>query len=202
MNIRHSLPLAVAAALASLALAGCQQDTDDTVDDMAPPVAGEPATGAAPADGTLPGDAAMPGEAPGMDNGMMGDDTMDDGAMDDSAMDDGMGAPTALDVTAIQLGTEAGPDNTIASPQDTFAADDDIVVAIETDGAASEAELSAKLVFEDGQTAGEESETITTTGAETTAITFSNDEPWPTGQYMVEVWINGSQAKTTDLTVE
>lgn len=197
MNIRHSLPLAVAAALASLALAGCQQDTDDTVDDMAPPVAGEPATGTAPADTTMPDDAAMPGEAPGMDDGMMGDDTMGGGAMDG-----GMGAPTALDVTAVQLGTEAGPDNTIASPQDTFAADDDIVVSIDTDGAASEAELSAKLIFEDGQTAGEESETITTTGAETTAIIFSNDEPWPTGQYMVEVWVNGSQAETTDLTVE
>ncbi|MGH8073536.1 MAG: hypothetical protein ACREO4_05625 [Lysobacter sp.] len=107
----------------------------------------------------------------------------------------------ALNVTAVTLGTEAGADKKIASPMTTFAADDDIVVSIDTNGAASNAEIAAKLVYQDGQTAGEQKQSVTTTGMETTNVTFTNANPWPTGNYTVEVWVNGTQAQTTTFNV-
>lgn len=202
MPIRHPIPfvLSAAALVAALGLTGCQQDTDDTLD-AAPPVAEEPA-------GTLEPDPTATPEMPGdAASDMGGDPTSTDPMATDPMAEDmpeGMTGtePTALDVTSIALGTEVGPDDTIAAPQDTFSPEDEIVVAIDTDGAASEAELSTRLIAEDGQTAGEQSETITTTGAETTTVTFSNEQPWPAGTYTVEVWVDGAKAETTELTVE
>ena len=110
-------------------------------------------------------------------------------------------ALAALNVTAVTLGTEAGADMKIATPMTTFTPQDPIVVSIDTDGAASNAEITAKLVYEDGQAAGEESQTVNTTGAETTNVTFNNANPWPTGKYMVEVWIDGTKAQTTSFDV-
>ena len=110
-------------------------------------------------------------------------------------------AQTALNVSAITLGTEAGADKKIATPVTTFAPDDDIVVSIDTNGAASNAEIAAKLVYQDGQTAGEQKQTVTTTGAETTNVTFTNANPWPTGNYTVDVSVNGTQAQTTSFDV-
>jgi len=112
-----------------------------------------------------------------------------------------MPTQAALNVTAVTLGTEAGADKKIASPMTTFAADDDIVVSIDTNGAASNAEIAAKLVYQDGQTAGEQKQSVTTTGMETTNVTFTNANPWPTGNYTVEVWVNGTQAQTTTFNV-
>lgn len=159
------LHYAIAAALlASLALAGCKKDAEDTAA-VTPPAATEPAA-LPPAQPLPPADTAP------------------------------MGTETALNVSSVTLGTEAGDDKKIAAAMTTFAPTDPIIVSVATDGAASNAEIAAKLVYQDGQTAGEESETVTTTGAETTNITFTNANPWPTGDYTAEVWINGTQAET------
>lgn len=164
------LHYAIAAALlASLALAGCNRDAEDTTATTAPS-ATEPSA-LPPAEPLPPADTAP------------------------------MGAETALNVSSVTLGTEAGEDKKIAAAMTTFAPTDQIVVSVDTDGAASNAEIAAKLVYQDGQAAGEESETVTTTGAETTNITFTNANPWPTGDYTAEVWINGIQAETVAFNV-
>lgn len=193
MNIRHTHPLALGAALvAALGLAACQPETDDTLEG-APPVAGEPVPATDPGEPpTMPDDAIDPMDSDPMD-GDMADSDMAAGTVE---------TPTALEVTSVAVGSEAGPDDTLAMPQNTLAPDDDIVVAIDTDGAATEAELSARLIYEDGQMAGEQTETISTTGADTTTVTFSNEQPWPTGAYTVEIWVDGTQAESTELTVE
>jgi hypothetical protein len=164
------LQYAIAAALlASVALAGCKKDAEDTA--MTPPAASEP-TAMPPAEPLPPADTAPMGDT-----------------------------EAALNVSKVTLGTEAGEDKKIAAAMTTFAPTDPIIVSIDTDGAASNAEIAAKLVYQDGQAAGEESETVTTTGMETTNITFTNANPWPTGDYTVEVWINGTQAETAAFNV-
>ena len=169
------LHYAIAAALlASLALAGCNRDAEDTTATTAPS-ATEPSA-LPPAEPLPPADTAPMDTAP-------------------------MGTETALNVSSVTLGTEAGEDKKIAAAMTTFAPTDQIVVSVDTDGAASNAEIAAKLVYQDGQAAGEESETVTTTGAETTNITFTNANPWPTGDYTAEVWINGTQAETVAFNV-
>ncbi|HUH90088.1 MAG TPA: hypothetical protein VLZ76_05440 [Lysobacter sp.] len=113
-----------------------------------------------------------------------------------------MPAETAVSVTSVTLGTEAGADKTIATPMTSFAAKDPIVVSIATNGAASNVDIAAKLVYQDGQTAGEQSQTINATGMETTNITFTNANGWPTGSYTAEVSVNGTQAQSTPFTVK
>lgn len=109
--------------------------------------------------------------------------------------------PTAVDVSSVTLGTAAGADKKIATPMTTFAARDPIVVSIETDGAASDARLTVKLIGPDGQAVEEQSQTISPTGMEITNVTFSHAEVWPAGSYRAEVWINDTLARSADFTV-
>lgn len=111
-------------------------------------------------------------------------------------------AATAVSVTGITLGKEAGADKMIATPMTSFAPTDPIVVSVATDGAASNADIATRLVFQDGQTAGEQNQTVNTTGMETTNFTFTNANPWPAGSYTVDVMVNGSPARSTAFTVK
>lgn len=110
--------------------------------------------------------------------------------------------PTALNVTSITLGTAAGADNRITSPVASFGTGDNIIVSVATDGAASNATVAAKLLFQDGQVAGEESQAVNTTGPAITNITFTNANPWPTGTYRAEVSINGAMAQSAQFVVQ
>lgn len=111
-------------------------------------------------------------------------------------------APAALSVTSVSLGTAAGPDKKIAAPTTSFKPTDKIVASVATDGTATNANVTAKLIYQDGQTAGEDTETLNTTGAETTNFEFAKASPWPAGKYKVEVSANGAVANTTELEVK
>ncbi|MCE7032380.1 hypothetical protein LY625_07050 [Lysobacter sp. GX 14042] len=120
----------------------------------------------------------------------------------DTGMPPATRAPeTAVNVTSVTLGTRAGADRSISNPTTTFAAGDPVVVSVRTDGAASNVELGARLVYQDGQVAGEERQTLNTTGSETTNITFNNANDWPAGTYTVEVTVDGARADSTSFTV-
>lgn len=76
----------------------------------------------------------------------------------------------------------------------------DIVVSINSNGSSSNAEfINVKLMFEDGQTAGEQSANNST--PTTTYVTFKNENPWPRGRYDVEVTINGVQVGSRNISV-
>ena len=90
--------------------------------------------------------------------------------------------PAAVTVSSVTLGTAAGADKKIASPMTAFKPSDKIIVSVATDGTASNAEVAAKLLYQDGQTAGERKQMLNTTGAETTNIEFANSKPWPAGK--------------------
>ncbi len=78
------------------------------------------------------------------------------------------------------------------------AAADPIVVTISTDASVPvDATLAAKLTYQDGQTAGEQSATIKAEDAGTTKIEFKKATPWPAGKYKVDVTVNGAAAGMT-----
>ncbi len=78
------------------------------------------------------------------------------------------------------------------------AAADPIVVTISTDASVPvDATLAAKLTYQDGQTAGEQSATVKAEDAGTTKIEFKKATPWPTGKYKVDVTVNGAAAGMT-----
>lgn len=76
----------------------------------------------------------------------------------------------------------------------------DIVVSINSNDSSSNAEfINVKLMYEDGQTAGEQSANNSTPTA--TYVSFKNENPWPRGRYDVEVTINGVPVGSRSITV-
>lgn len=111
-------------------------------------------------------------------------------------------APAAVTVSSVTLGTTAGADKKIAAPTMAFTPKDKIIVSVATDGTASNVNLASRLVYQDGQTAGEKTQPLNTTGAETTNFEFTNANPWPAGKYKAEVTVNGTPAQSVDFEVK
>ncbi|MCC7634269.1 hypothetical protein [Stenotrophomonas rhizophila] len=106
-----------------------------------------------------------------------------------------MAAAAAVSVTGVTVGKTAAADKSVASTA-LFAPKDDIIVSVRTDGTATNANVGAKLTYQDGQVAGENSQTLNTTAADTTNITFKNAKGWPAGKYRAEVTVDGKAAGT------
>ncbi len=106
-----------------------------------------------------------------------------------------MTAAAPVNVSAVSVGKTAAADKTVA-PAALFAPKDIIIVSIRTDGTANNANVGAKLTYQDGQVAGEQSQALNTTGAETTNISFNNPTGWPAGKYRAEVTVDGKAAGT------
>lgn len=110
--------------------------------------------------------------------------------------------PAAVTVGSVTMGTAAGSDKRITTPMTTFKPNDPIVVSVATNGAAQNVEMRGKLVYQDGQTAGEQPAALNTTGADTTVLTFTNANAWAAGSYKAEIWVNGQMANSTNFTVQ
>lgn len=104
-----------------------------------------------------------------------------------------MTAAAGVNVSAVTVGKTAAADKTVTSVA-LFAPKDDIIVSIRTDGSANNANVAAKLTFQNGQVAGEQNQVVNTTGAETTNIAFKNANGWPAGKYRAEVTVDGKAA--------
>jgi hypothetical protein len=107
-----------------------------------------------------------------------------------------------LRVSDIQTGKAVGSDNKIGNQTTSFAVRDTMYVSVITDGAAKDAKLAAKWMF-NGKLVSEDSQTISPTGG-TTATEFHilKKTPWPKGKYTVDVSLNGVSAGTKDLEVK
>ena len=108
----------------------------------------------------------------------------------------------AVSVTSVDLGTAVGADQKVTTPSTQFGPKDTIYAAVSTDGAASNATLAAKWTFQDGQTVNESSQTIAPTGPAVTTFHISKPDGWPTGNYKVEISLNGSPVSSKDFTVQ
>lgn len=117
-------------------------------------------------------------------------------------------APTAAQpglrhpVTGVTLGTVAGADKRIAAPVLVFTPRDKIIVSIATTGTASNVDLGARLLYQDGQVAGQKSQVLNTTADDITNIEFTNANPWPAGKYKAEVTVAGAPVQTVDFEVK
>jgi hypothetical protein len=105
-------------------------------------------------------------------------------------------------VSDIQTGKAVGSDNKIGDQATSFAVRDTMYVSVITDGAAKDAKIAAKWMF-NGKLVSEDSQTISPTGG-TTATEFhiSKKTAWPKGKYTVDVSLNGVSAGTKDLEVK
>lgn len=106
-----------------------------------------------------------------------------------------MTAAAGVNVSSVTVGKTAAADKSVATVA-LFAPKDEIIVSVRTDGTANNANVAAKLTFQDGQVAGEQTQALNTTGAETTNVTFKNAKGWPAGKYRAEVSVDGKAAGT------
>ena len=107
-----------------------------------------------------------------------------------------------LRVSDIQVGKAIGSDNKIGDQTTSFAVRDTMYASVITEGAAKDAKIAAKWMF-NGKLVSEDSQTISPTGG-TTATEFhiSKKTAWPKGKYTVDVSLNGVSAGTKDLEVK
>ncbi|WP_411833537.1 hypothetical protein [Pseudoxanthomonas mexicana] len=99
--------------------------------------------------------------------------------------------------TSVTIGNSAAADRSVAATS-TFATSDSIIVSVRTDAATpADATIDAKLTYQDGQVAGQETATVRAEDAGVTNITFRNSNPWPAGRYNVDVTVNGQPVGMT-----
>lgn len=111
-------------------------------------------------------------------------------------------APAPVAVASLDLGAAVGGDQKVTTPSTTFAAKDTIYAAVSTTGSASNAVLNAKWTFQDGQTVNESNQTIAPNGPATTTFHISKPDGWPTGNYKVEISLDGKVVASKDFAVQ
>ena len=100
-------------------------------------------------------------------------------------------APAPVSATSITVGNTAAADKSVAAVS-TYGVKDKIIVSVKTDAATpANAAIDAKLTYQDGQVAGQQTATVVAEDAGTTNVTFANTNPWPAGKYTVVVTLNG-----------
>ena len=106
-------------------------------------------------------------------------------------------APAPVSATSVTVGNTAAADKSVAALS-TFGAKDKIIVSVKTDAATpANAAIDAKLTFQDGQVAGQQTANVVAGGVDTTNVEFTKATPWPTGKYKVDVTLNGQPVGMT-----
>lgn len=106
-------------------------------------------------------------------------------------------APAPVSATSVTVGNTAAADKSVAAVS-TFGVKDKIIVSVKTDAAtAVNAAIDAKLTYQDGQVAGQQTANVTAEDAGTTNVEFTKATPWPAGKYKVDVTVNGQPAGMT-----
>ena len=105
-------------------------------------------------------------------------------------------------VSSIDLGNSVGADMKVETPATSFAAKDTLHASVATTGTATDANVTGKWVYQDGQTVHEDPKTISTTGPATHDFSISKPDGFPAGNYKFELWVNGALAQTREFAVK
>jgi len=110
-------------------------------------------------------------------------------------------ASAPMAVTSVNLGKSLGPDKRVTSETTTFGTRDTIYASVATSGNAG-GTLAARWTFQDGQVVDETTQTVGATGPAVTEFHVTKPSGWPTGNYKVEVMLNGSAAQSKEFRVQ
>jgi hypothetical protein len=109
-------------------------------------------------------------------------------------------APAAVSVTSVDLGSAIDANDKITSASTSFTPKDTIYASIATAGAGTAA-FDVKWTYQDGQTVKDDTKTINPTGPTNTEFHISKPSGWPTGNYKVDVSLNGQSVASKDFSV-
>src|ERR671919_2296476 len=108
----------------------------------------------------------------------------------------------ALDVADVSLGKSLDANRRVSDETDDFARRDTVYAVVRTTGTASNATLTGRFLFEDGQVVSERSETISPSGEAYTEFHISQPGGLPAGKYTFIVLLNGGEAERTEFEVK
>jgi len=108
---------------------------------------------------------------------------------------------TPIDVVRIDLGTAANPDGTITTLTSSFKPNDTIIAAVNTQRPGHGIKLTARWMSDDGTVIKEQSKTIDPANQAVTDFQVTNDAGWPSGQYKLEMQVNGQAVAVTSFSV-
>ena len=114
--------------------------------------------------------------------------------------------PAPAMVTTIETGRAIGVDKRISDTASTLAPRDTIFVSVVTSNATGSNTLKSVLTFQGGQVVDSATQVVaaptTTGGTSVTEFHWVKPNGWPTGDYTVEVWLDGQSAGTRTLTIK
>lgn len=109
-----------------------------------------------------------------------------------------------LSVKGITLGSQLGEGKVVAAPLSSFSAKDTIYAVVETIGS-GKATLKAAWTFHRGEKTAPVNETtqeITAMGPANSEFHVSKPDGWPSGDYKVEVFLNGASVGSQSFSVK
>jgi hypothetical protein len=98
---------------------------------------------------------------------------------------------TALKVTDVTLGRAIGADKAVTDSTDNFRPNDTIYASVATEGSAASTSLRALWTYQDGQVVNDSSHTIAPNNRERTEFHIAKPDGLPTGDYQVEIFVDG-----------
>ena len=108
----------------------------------------------------------------------------------------------AIEIVEVDLGKGIQADKTIRDETDDFAQRDTVFASVRTKGSASNATLTGRWTFQDGQVVDERSETISPTGEANTTFFIAQAGGLPKGKYTLVVLLNGAEAQKKEFEVK
>ncbi|HEY2925180.1 MAG TPA: hypothetical protein VGJ98_09485 [Candidatus Eisenbacteria bacterium] len=110
--------------------------------------------------------------------------------------------PSAVSVTAVDLGKSVGTDNRVTEKTDTFMPNDVIYATVVTDGSSPNAVLRATWTFQDGQVVSQSERVIAPNGATATEFHIEKPDGLQPGKYRVQVSLDGNTVQVKEFEVK
>lgn len=105
-------------------------------------------------------------------------------------------------VVAVELGTAFDEEGRVPAPKDLFKATDTLHVAVVGVGSSPGLVLSARWLAADGSEVAQARQDLAPQAPTVASFRLSQPEPWPAGDYRVEIAVNDRVAETRNFRIE
>lgn len=105
-------------------------------------------------------------------------------------------------VVAVELGTAFDEEGRVPAPKDLFKATDTLHLAVVGVGSSPGLVLSARWLAADGSEVAQARQDLAPQAPTVASFRLSQPEPWPAGDYRVEIAVNDRVVETRNLRIE
>jgi hypothetical protein len=115
--------------------------------------------------------------------------------------------PTKVDlgefkILEVNVGTSLDSDNLVTKPKTVFTGKDKIYASVLSNGKHQGLNIKARWTAPDGKLVAETIQTIVPTSATVSTFSISNEQPWPTGAYTLDISLNDQVQRTVSFEVK